>query len=202
MAFRLPCRPWPALALALVLPLLAACVPAQPGTAPAAPALRWSAQPQADSWTSATLSALAARDAALAGAVPGDIADWCPAYPGADLAARRVFWAGLISLLAERESRFNEAILGGGGRYVGLMQISSRSAANYGCTATTREALQEGTANLSCAVTLLADEVARDGVVAGAGNRGAGRNWMPLRKAGERAEMQAWTRAQPWCARG
>jgi len=35
--------------------------------------------------------------------------------------------------------------------------------------------------------------------VAGKGNRGIGRDWMPLRKASKRAEMADWTRSQSYC---
>ena len=41
--------------------------------------------------------------------------------------------------------------------------------------------------------------VARDGVVAGKGNRGIGRDWMPFRKGGKRAEMAAWVATQSYC---
>lgn len=168
--------------------------------APHRPVMAWDHRPEAAGWTAATLAAVAAQDAALAKAVPQDIADWCPAYPDAPLADRRAFWAGLLSALARHESGWNPRAAGGGGRYVGLMQISPRSARNYGCTADSAAALKDGARNLECAVTMMGHQVARDGQVSGkAGNRGIGRDWTPLRHAEKRAGLQDWTRAQAYC---
>jgi hypothetical protein len=203
----MPPRPRRLLPL-VVLPLvLAGCLPAQEGAGagatdrPAmAPAMAWDHRPEAAEWTAATLAAVARHDAALAGEVPADIAAWCPAYPGQGPEGRRAFWAGLVSTVGRYESGWNPAASGAGGRYVGLMQISPRSAANYGCAATSAAGLKDGAANLTCAVGMVAHHVARDGEVAGAtGRRGIGRDWMPFRKAEARAAMAAWTRAQPYC---
>ncbi len=167
-----------------------------------APPMRWDHRPEAADWTSSTLVAISTKDPALSEQVPADIGAWCPAYPVADLDARRAFWAGLLSAVAKYESSWNPVASGGGGRWIGLMQISPRSAANYGCNATSVSALKDGTANLQCAVEIMSEQVARDGLVAGGGNRGIGRDWMPLRDSEKRAEMAAWTSAQPYCAAG
>lgn len=196
--FRLAAVPMLALALA-------ACVPAKlpgltallPGTA--LPAMRWDHRPEAAEWTSRSLAAIARHDAALAAQVPGDIRAWCPAYETNGIAERRAFWVGLMSAVAKYESSWNPKASGGGGRYIGLMQISPKSARNYGCTATSAGALKDGAANLECAAELVAYHVARDGQVAGKGNRGIGRDWMPLRKSSKRAEIAAWTSAQSYC---
>ena len=192
------------LALLSVL-ALAACVPAKiadlraalPGHAP--PAMRWDHRPEAAEWTTRSLAAIAARDDRLAARVPADIHGWCPGYEKNSLAERRAFWAGLLSAVAKYESSWNPAASGGGGRYIGVMQISPKSARNYGCAATSAAALKDGAANLECAVEMMSRNVARDGVVAGRGNRGIGRDWMPLRKGAERGEMAAWTSAQSYC---
>ncbi len=113
-----------------------------------------------------------------------------------------MFWAGLLSKVAKYESSWNPAAAGGGGLYIGLMQISPRTAGNYGCEATSAKALKDGAANLQCAVTILSQQVARDGVVAGQGNRGAGRDWMPFRDRAKRAEIAGWTKSQPYCSEG
>lgn len=164
--------------------------------------MRWDHRPEAAEWTSATLIAVSTKDPVLAATVPADIASWCPAYPDAGLAERRAFWAGLLSSVAKYESSWNPQAAGGGGRWIGLMQISPRTAENYGCSAKSSAALKDGSANLACAVEIMADQVGRDGLVAGGGNRGVGRDWMPLRDGDKRAEMSAWTRAQPYCAAG
>ena len=198
---RAACRAGFAVSLALVL---AGCVP--PGVTSkstvSAPPMRWDHRPEATRWTSAALAAVARRDAALAGRVPADIATWCPGYKTASLADRRSFWVGLMSALAKHESSWNPRASGGGGRWIGLMQISPRTARANGCGAQSSGALKDGAANLACAVEVLSRDVARDGVVAGKGNRGVGRQWMPFRKAGKRADMAAWTSAQPYCAKG
>lgn len=192
------------LALFCVL-ALAACVPAKvsdlkallPSAAP--PAMRWDHRPEAAEWTSRSLAAVAARDEVLAGRVPGDIDGWCPGYAENALEDRRAFWVGLLSAVAKYESSWNPAASGGGGRYIGVMQISPKSARNYGCAATSAGALKDGAANLECAVKMVSHHVAKDGVVAGKGNRGIGRDWMPLRKGDKRGEMAAWTSAQAYC---
>ena len=136
----------------------------------------------------------------LATRVPADIETWCPGYATASLQDRRAFWAGLLSAVAKYESSWNPRSAGGGGRYIGLMQISPKSASNYRCEATSAAALKNGGANLECAVKILAYQVGRDGLVAGKGNRGIGRDWMPLRKSSQRADMAKWTRKQAYCA--
>lgn len=163
---------------------------------------RWDHHPEADTWTAAAFVAVAEKDAVLAGRVPGDIAAWCPGYAEAPLNDRRAFWVGLMSAVAKSESSFNPAAAGGGGRYVGLMQISPKTARANGCDATSAGALKDGGENLECAVEVFSRDVARDGVVAGKGNRGVGRQWMPLRKAGKRSEMAEWIASQPYCAKG
>ncbi len=185
---------------------LAGCVSAaetdRPVTRADSPPMGWDHRPEAATWTEATLVAVSTKDADLAKLVPGDIKAWCPGYETADLAERRSFWAGILSKVAKYESSWNPAAAGGGGRYIGLMQISPRTASNYGCAATSAKALKDGSANLQCAVEIMSEQVARDGLVAGGGNRGIGRDWMPLRDRGKRAEIAAWTRAQPYCSGG
>lgn len=163
------------------------------------PLMRWDHRPEAQEWTTATLSAIAAQDASLASNIPSDINAWCPGYPKATVMERRAFWSGLLSAVSKYESASNPKAAGGGGRYIGLMQISPKTAANYGCEATSSKALKDGAANLQCAVKIAAIQVGKDGVVAGKGNRGVGRDWMPLRNAKKRAEMQAWLSRQTYC---
>lgn len=163
------------------------------------PAMRWDHRPEAALWTTRTLAAVARHDDVLASGVPADIDAWCPGYADGTLAQRRAFWAGMLSAIARYESSWNPRASGGGGRYIGVMQISPRTAANYACAAQSSGALKDGAANLECAVEIVSRNVARDKVVAGKGNRGLGRDWMPLRTAGKRFEISTWTRQQAYC---
>ncbi len=190
--------------LVVVVTSLSACVQSQPTEQMSfvAPPMRWDHHPEGEDWTESTLVALSTKDALLSEQVPADIETWCPAYAEAPVEARRAFWAGLLSAVAKYESTWNPTASGGGGRWIGLMQISPRSAANYGCEATSVGALKDGEANLECAVEIMSEQVAKDGLVAGGGNRGIGRDWAPLRSSEKRAEMASWTREQPYCQAG
>ncbi|NUB43747.1 transglycosylase SLT domain-containing protein [Fertoebacter nigrum] len=182
----------------LALPLACTKAPVAEDTGEL-PVMRWDHRPEAPVWTEQTLLAIQSNDAALTSLVPNDIATWCPAYPEADADQRRAFWSGIISALAKHESTWNPLAAGGGGRWIGLTQISPRTAAAYGCDATSVGALKDGAANLSCAVEIAAEQVARDGMVAGNGKQGMGRDWAPFRSAAKREDMAAWTRSQSYC---
>lgn len=182
--------------------VLAGCVEATKGSMSAPMPMRWDHRPEAGAWTASAMQAVAEQDAVLAGRVPADIETWCPGYAQAGPQERRAFWVGMMSALAKHESGWNPGAAGGGGRWIGLMQISPQTARSNGCAARSAGALKDGAGNLACAVEILARDVARDGVVAGSGNRGVGRQWSPFRKASKRADMAAWTRAQPYCIKG
>ncbi len=192
---------------ALILILVSGCVgPKLPDLSlvtalmsPSLPAMRWDAREEAAEWTKSTLAVLEAKDALLAATVPADITQWCPGYEEASLADRRAFWAGLLSAIAKYESGWNPDAIGGGGRYVGLMQISQKSARHHGCEADDSAELKDGAANLSCAVTIIAEQVGRDALVAGEGNRGVARDWGPMQSQEKRSEMAAWTASQEYC---
>ncbi len=193
--------------IVLCLPVLSGCVtPAMPDLsemasfiAPNLPAMQWDRREEAREWTLSTLEILSEYDTELAAAVPSDIDTWCPRYKSANRQDRRAFWSGLLSAIAKYESSWNPKASGGGGRYIGLMQISPKTAARNDCGATSSAALKDGAANLSCAVRIIAAQVGRDGLVAGKGNRGAARDWGPMKSAGKRAEMSAWTSSQAYC---
>lgn len=165
----------------------------------ALPLMRWDHRPEAAQWTEATLATVSQYDAALAGQVPADVATWCPGYATASVEDRRAFWVAMFSALAKHESTWNPAAAGGGGRWIGLTQISPATARQYGCEATSVAALKDGTANLACAVRIAAAQVDRDGLVAGGGNRGMGRDWAPFRAASKRADMAGWVSDQAYC---
>lgn len=192
------------LCLTATLAALAGCVASREesanlSTSGQMPPMQWDVRPDGVEWTRDTLTALQSHDAALAASVPADIDVWCPGYETADLSDRRAFWAGLMSAVARYESSWNERAAGGGGRYIGVMQISPRTADYHQCEANTASELKDGSENLECASAIMAKAVAMDGLVAGGGNRGIGRDWMPFRDAAKRAAMAEWTRAQPYC---
>lgn len=161
--------------------------------------LGWERRSGNKEWTIDALEAVTEKDALLAKRVPADINQWCPAYKTASIEQRRAFWVGLMHAVAKHESTWNAKAVGGGGRYHGLMQISPATARAYGCDAKSGAALKDGGENLACAVQIFSRNVARDGLVAGNGTRGIGRDWGPFRKSKKRAEMAAVTSAQPWC---
>ncbi len=163
------------------------------------PVMRWDLHPQADEWTRATLSALDIDGAGLTGVVPGDVEQFCPGYASATGEERRAFWAGLLSAVAKHESAMNPAAKGGGGRWIGLMQIAPRTANYYDCD--TSRGLTNGASNLACAVRIAASQVKRDNAIAydGDGWAGLARDWAPMRSEAKRSDVAGWTRAQSYC---
>lgn len=191
-------------AVALTLMLLAGCIGGESYSTRGLNAdsfpMRWDHVPQADAWEVAGLAALDSHAAILPDIVPADIDRWCPAYPDANEAQRSAFWLGLMSSLARHESTWNEAAVGGGGRWFGLMQISPTTARNFGCQASSGQALLDGEANVSCALRIWAETVPRDGVIA-EGRKGIAADWGPLHpsQARKREDIRTWVRAQPYC---
>ncbi|SPJ24307.1 transglycosylase SLT domain-containing protein [Palleronia abyssalis] len=185
------------LLLALSLLGLSACVTAtpQPEAPTAPPVMRWDFRPDADTWTEGTMSALETHGQALPSMIPADITEWCPDYPNRTAEERAAFWAGLFSALAKHESTWRPDAVGGGGSWFGLVQIAPATARAYGCEATSGSALKNPVANLRCGVRIAARQVTKRGTV----NRGM-RDWGPFHSASKRAEMAAWTRAQPYCS--
>lgn len=185
---------------ALVLGGCANGFPSDPGgTRNFLPSMGWDHRPEATAWTVRSLAVVAANDDALADQVPSDIATFCPGYSKASVDDRRAFWAGLVSATAKHESTWNPKAAGGGGRWIGLMQIAPQTARAYKCEAQSSAALKNGEANLACAIRIMSAQVDRDGVVAGGGARGIGRDWAPFRSASKRADIAAWTKSQDYC---
>ncbi|MEO0772389.1 MAG: transglycosylase SLT domain-containing protein [Pseudomonadota bacterium] len=162
------------------------------------PHTSWAHLGGTDMWTRSAISALKSHGAPLVSTVPADIADWCPAYPAASEAGRRAFWVGFLSRLAKHESTYRPQVVGGGGRWYGLLQILPATARGYGCRARSGAALKHGPSNLSCGVRIMAVTVLRDGVVSRRG-RGVAADWGPLVSSRKRRDMQAWTRKQSYC---
>jgi len=156
----------------------------------------WDHRPEADQWTQVTMNALQQHGANLPAMVPGDIETWCPHYPEASNVERRAFWTGLLSALAKFESTWNPQAVGGGGLWIGLVQIDPRTAKGHGCEAQTVAALKDGAANLRCAVRIAAHQVPRRGGTVSSGMR----DWGPFHHDYSRSDMASWTRSQPYCA--
>lgn len=170
-------------------------VPARDGNIPRT---RWEHVPGSVLWTRAALSALKGHGQPLTTMVPGDIAEWCPAYATAAPDKRRAFWVGFLSALAKHESTYRAQAVGGGGRWHGLLQILPATARGYGCRAVDGAGLRHGPDNLSCAIRIMAKTVTRDGVVS-RGKRGVAADWGPLHSSAKRDDMMRWTRAQSYC---
>ncbi len=193
-------------ALLATVAALAGCTDDSPtksraSTATFLPAMRWDHRPEADAWTEATLVALQREGASLISAMPSDIGEFCPGYAKAAASDRRAFWAGMLSAMAKHESSWNPKARGGGGRWLGLMQISRQTADAYSCDISDDADLYDGRANLACAVRIAAAQVGRDGAIVsdGGGWRGLARDWAPMRTPAKRADIAAWTRSQSYC---
>lgn len=166
------------------------------------PRTRWQHMRGNAVWTRAALSALKDHGRPLVDLVPGDIADWCPAYPTKTEAERRAFWVGFMSALAKHESTYKPWAVGGGGLWYGLLQILPSTARGYRCRVGTGEDLKNGAANLSCAVRIMAHTVPRDGVIHGyRGRKGQGvtADWGPMHSAAKRRDMAGWLKRQTYC---
>lgn len=161
------------------------------------PPMRWGQASGSDQWTRATLAALDQEGVTILSRVPGDIDVFCPNYAELNQTGRKAFWAGLLSAVAKHESTYNPKASGGGGKWLGLMQIAPATWRHYGCSGEIRN----GGDNMTCAVKIMSRQVGRDNAVAhdGKGWRGVARDWAPLRNASKRADIAAWTSSQSYC---
>lgn len=160
-------------------------------------AMRWEDRSGSDAWTKATLAALDRHGVQILSQVPGDINAYCPGYAERGTAGRKAFWAGLMSAVAKHESTYNPRASGGGGKWLGLMQIAPATWRNYDCNGE----MMNGADNMACAVKIMSRQVARDNAVArgDGGWRGVARDWAPFRNAKKRADIAAWTSKQSYC---
>ncbi|MBC9247075.1 transglycosylase SLT domain-containing protein [Paracoccus sp. 11-3] len=161
------------------------------------PPMRWGGKSGSDAWTQATLSALDREGVTIMSQVPSDINAFCPNYAELTQTGRRAFWAGLLSAVAKHESTYNPQASGGGGRWLGLMQIAPATWRHYDCNGN----IKNGGDNMSCAVKIMSRQVGRDNAVARTENgwRGVARDWAPMRNASKRADIAEWTSSQSYC---
>ncbi len=171
---------------------------AQQAQLAATPPMRWGDRKGSDAWTRATLAALDREGVTIMSRVPHDINAFCPNYAELNPSGRKAFWAGLLSAVAKHESTYNPQASGGGGKWLGLMQISPATWRHYGCSGN----IKDGGDNMACAVKIMSRQVGRDNAVAHDGNgwRGIARDWAPLRNSSKRADIAAWTSSQSYCS--
>lgn len=193
-----------------VMPLLRAGAP-RPVLRPKArsevvPHARWAHRPEAILWTRSALAALKSHGKPLVSMIPADIENWCPAYPLATPDERAAFWVGFLSALTKHESTYRPEAVGGGGLWYGLLQILPSTARLYKCKARSGAALKNGSANLSCAIRIMAKTVPRDGVIHGysrkkkkSRGRGVTADWGPMHSAKKRRDMAGWLKKQSYC---
>jgi len=171
----------------IALILLSTCVAAQDYAA-------WAKKNKDGSWTAAAETAITSSQ--LTSAVPADIQTFCPAYLKMSPEERKIFWVGLLSIIARPESNFKpetkytESFADAQGNKVvsrGLLQISIESAnqKKYSCGIKKAEDLHDPSTNLACGVKILDAWVTTDNVIATYGTgapQGGGRYWSTLRE--------------------
>lgn len=167
---------------------------------PELPSAQWNDEPQGALWTRSMISALMGHGSEVLATVPEDIAEWCPAYAQNSRDDRAAFWVGLMSAIAHHESRHLPHVVGAG-QYYGLLQIYPPTARAVDCRAASGDALKGGSANLSCAVRIMAEVVPEHDAVAihSGGWRGIANQWGPMTRRSVREELRDWTREQDYC---
>lgn len=161
-------------------------------------AAAWDDRGEGQAWSVAAMRAIDAAPHDLREVVPADIDAWCPGYERNPAHLRAAFWVGAVSALARYESTYNERAAGGGGAWIGLLQISPGTARSYGCEATSPEALKDGRANLACGIRIMSRTVSRDNVVT-AGGGGIAADWGPMSNARLRDRIRGWVSEQSYC---
>ena len=165
------------------------------------PRARWEHRQNGALWTRVALAAVASHGAPLIDVIPRDIGEWCPAYPDQDATARTAFWAALLSTLSRYESTWDPRAVGGDGRWFGLLQIYPPTAEFRECRVQTGEGLKRASANLNCAVRIMAITVPRDVAISLKDTRwrGVAADWGPIRNDWMRRDMQRYTARQTYC---
>lgn len=149
------------------------------------------------SWTIFLVQTLKGHGQNLLTTVPADIEWYCPKYKDLDKDDRTMFWARLISILAELESTYNTSAktndteVGPDVISSGLLMLSILSARHpaFGCSAIKEQKdLFDWKKNVNCAVRIMDFYVKRDGVLSTNTGidepgewRGLARYWGPWR---------------------
>lgn len=165
------------------------------------PRALWEHRSNGELWTRVSLAAIKSHGARLLDVVPKDIDEWCPAYPENGREERAAFWSALLSTLSRYESTWNPRAVGGGNLWFGLLQIYPPTAEFRQCRVQTGEGLKQASANLNCAVRIMAITVPRDLAISTKDTRwrGVAADWGPIRTTWMRNDMQRYTRRQSYC---
>jgi hypothetical protein len=177
----------------------------------------WAKKNTDGSWTAFAENAVA--NSNLPNTFPADIDKFCPGYKTKDAIDRKVFWVGLISIIAKPESNFKpettytESFNDAKGKKVisrGLLQISIESAnqKKYSCDIKKSENLHDPKVNIDCGVKILEAWVKTDNVIAtyvGQAPIGGGRYWSTLREMADKnknhiPELVGFTRTLSVCS--
>ncbi len=177
--------------------------PARPGLkarlaalVPGGEDLPWRDQPRADEWTEATVAALQAEGVTLLSSMPSDVLTYCPGYAKQNPEQRLAFWTALLAQAAGQESGWNPKATGAQG--VGLMQIGPQKARDFEC----QGLMNDGAANMACAVRILNANIAEDGAIAQSADHAptaSAEQWMTFRDTSQRSELARFTRQQSYC---
>jgi hypothetical protein len=146
----------------------------------------WAKKNTDGAWTASAEVAVAGSN--LVNSVPRDVQKFCPGYKAQDSTGKKIFWVGLLSIVARPESNFRpetkyaENFNDANGNKVisrGLLQISIESAnqRKYSCNIKRAEDLHDPVINLACGVKILDAWVKADNVIATYGvgpSRGSG----------------------------
>ncbi|MXQ06648.1 transglycosylase SLT domain-containing protein [Alphaproteobacteria bacterium GH1-50] len=167
------------------------------------PRARWEHRGNGELWTRVALSAVETHGQPLIETVPRDIGEWCPAYSENGPEDRAAFWVGLLSTLSRYESTWNPRAVGGNGRWFGLLQIYPPTAEFRDCRVQTGEGLKRASANLNCAVRIMAITVPRDEAISVKDTRwrGVAADWGPIRTPWMQRDMKRYTSRQTYCRR-
>jgi hypothetical protein len=173
----------------------------------------WAKKNSDGTWTAATEAAVASSQ--LTTAVPTDIQKFCPAYLTRSADDRKIFWVGLLSIVARPESNFKpetkytENFADAQGNKVvsrGLLQISIESAnqKKYSCGIKKAEDLHDPAINLECGVKILDAWIKTDNVIATYGTgaaQGGGKYWSTLREKNKHLpELTKFTKSLKVCS--
>lgn len=155
-------------------------------------------------WKAVVRTAAAAAPA-LQSLTPSDVTAFCPGFSSLDGPGRSAFWGNLLVHVAEAESggdsarttwrAFDGAIHRPAFRR-GLFQISIEAAhgRRYRCSVSAGAELTDAAVNATCAVNILAVEVAGAGAVSS-----AGRYWPSLGDDTQRRVLAAQTASEAPC---
>lgn len=159
--------------------------PSRPAPAPTpAPivhgAALWSHIRGTESWSQSALETIRARISQLERA--RDVDEFCPDYQRASNTQREACWLRLVSAVSKFESSFNPRDTyreRTGQLSIGLLSLSRGECPE----ARSESALKHAENNLRCGIRIMAELIAKDGVIENSAHRGASDYWSVLRRS-------------------